>query len=145
MPLIIDIRKEVGVLEIFLQIVRAAIVLGGHEARLDEVGPGVASQERLRAPAEPVCSAALLELADAIVLAAEGDEAAHRRLVAALDIAAEELAALREADGVDGGRGREDGVRCEVVADLGDLQGEVAQEGGPAVVGGVVVEADVVD
>ena len=79
------------------------------------------------------------------MLAAEGDKTPHRRAVAALDIAAQELPALREAQRVDGGRGRQDGVGGEVVADFGDLQGQVAVEGGGAVGGGVVVEPDVVD
>ena len=70
------------------------------------------------------------------MLAAEGDQAPHRRGVAALDVGAQELPALREADGVDGGRGGQDGVRCEVGAHLGDLLGHVAEEGCALVLGG---------
>ena len=78
------------------------------------------------------------------MLGAEGDEVSDGRVVAALDVGAHELTALREADGVDGRGFGEDGVRGEVGADLGDLLGEVAEEGGAAVAAGVVGEVDVV-
>ena len=79
------------------------------------------------------------------MLCAEGDQAGDRGVVAALDVGAEELAALGEAEGVDGGGCGEDGVGGEVGADCGDLVGEVAEEGGCAVGAGVGVDADVVD
>lgn len=93
---------------------------------------------------EPVVEGAVLEFGDAVVLRAEGDEARDGRPVAALDVGAQELAALREAEGVDGGRGREDGVRGQVGADFGDGFRQVVEEGGAAVGRGVVGEADVV-
>lgn len=63
------------------------------------------------------------------MLAAKGDEAADGRVVAPLDVAAQELAALGESDGVDGrGRG-EDWVRGEGGANGFDLFGDVAEEG----------------
>lgn len=73
------------------------------------------------------------------MLSAEGNEIGHRRLVAALDVGPEKLAALREADAVDGGGGGEDGVRGEVGAYLVDLEGEVADECRGAIGGGVGV------
>ena len=63
------------------------------------------------------------------MLAAEGDEVLHRDCVAtALDHRPQELAALGEAEGVDGGRLREHLVRCDVSAYLGYLHSEVAQK-----------------
>ncbi len=91
---------------------------------------------------DPVGGGAVLEVADAVVLAAEGDQVGDGRVVAALDVGAQELAALREAQGVDGRGGGENGVGGEVVAYLADLDGQVAEEGGGAVGRGVGVEAD---
>ncbi len=54
------------------------------------------------------------------MLRAEGDERRDGGGVAALDVGAQELAALREAEGVDGGGGGEDGVGGEVGAGFGD-------------------------
>uniref|UniRef100_A0A8H7KCL0 Uncharacterized protein n=1 Tax=Bionectria ochroleuca TaxID=29856 RepID=A0A8H7KCL0_BIOOC len=66
--------------------------------------------------------------------------------VAALDVAAQELTALGEADGVDGGRRGEDGVGGEGLADLVELGGHVAEEGGRAVGAGIgAAERDGVD
>ena len=79
------------------------------------------------------------------MLRAEGDEVSHWRVIAPLDVRAQELPALGEAEGVDGGGGGEDGVRGEVGADLRDLVVQVAEEGGLGVGVGVSVEADVVD
>ena len=56
------------------------------------------------------------------MLAAEGDEVGDAGAVAALDVGAEELAALGEAEGVDGGGGGEDRVGGEIGADLFDLE-----------------------
>ncbi len=53
--------------------------------------------------------------------------------IAPLDIGAEELAALAEAQGIDGGSGAEDVVPCELGADVFHLLGQVAEEGGAAV------------
>ncbi|KFX99182.1 hypothetical protein V490_01912 [Pseudogymnoascus sp. VKM F-3557] len=78
------------------------------------------------------------------MLAPEGDERAHRREVASLDVGAEELAALGEAEGVDGGGGGEDGVGGEVGADFFELGCEVAEEGCALVGGGAGAEVDVV-
>lgn len=46
------------------------------------------------------------------MLTAEGDEIADGWEVAALDVSAEELAALREAQSIDGGCGTEDLLRA---------------------------------
>lgn len=54
------------------------------------------------------------------MLRAEGHERRDGGDVAALDVGAQELAALREAEGVDGRGGGEDGVGGEVGADFGD-------------------------
>ena len=94
--------------------------------------------------AHPVVVGAVLEFADAVVLAAEGDEGVYGRVVAALDVGAEELAALGETEGVDGGGAGKDGVGGDVVADFEDLFGQVAEEGCGSIGGGVLVEADVV-
>lgn len=128
--------------QIRLEIVRVAEILRGDEFALDEVGPGVGFEEAVPGLAEPVGGFAGLEFADAVVLAAEGDEVGYRRRIAAFDVGAEELAALGEAEGVDGGGEGEGRVGGEVVADLVDLVGQVAEEGGGAVGGRVVVEAD---
>jgi hypothetical protein len=79
------------------------------------------------------------------VLAAEGDQAGDAGCVAALDVGAQELPALREAKRVDGRRGGKDGVGGQRGADVGEMEREVPEEGVVAVVGGVVVQADVVD
>jgi hypothetical protein len=79
------------------------------------------------------------------VLAAKGHQAADGRAVAALDVGAQELAALAEADGVDGRRRAQDLVLGQVEANLVDLLRDVAEEGGRAVLAGVVVDARVVD
>lgn len=79
------------------------------------------------------------------MLGAEGDEVAHGRVVAPFDVAAQELPSLAEAEGVDGGRGRENRMRGDVGAGFGHLFGHVAEEGGGAVAGPVIVHADEVD
>lgn len=79
------------------------------------------------------------------MLRAEGDEVGNWRVIAPLDVRAQELPALGEAKGVDGGGGGEDGMHGEVGADLRDLVVQVAEEGGLGVGVGVSVEADVVD
>lgn len=143
--LVVDVGEEVGVLEVAVEVEGVAEVLGGDEPALDPGAPRVAVQQGHGALAEPVGRRAGLVVDDAVVLAAEGDEAAHGREVAALDVGPEELAALAEADGVDGGRGREDRVGGEVLAHLGDLLRHVPVEGRGPVVGGALVEAHVVD
>jgi len=57
------------------------------------------------------------------MLRAESHEGADGRSVAALDVAAEELAALGEAEGVDGGGAGEDGMGGDFGADGGELGG----------------------
>jgi len=79
------------------------------------------------------------------VLRAESDKVCDGRVIAPLDVSAHELAALGEAEGVDGGGSGEDGVRGEVGADLGNLIVEIAEEGGLGVGVWVWVKADVVD
>lgn len=138
--LVVNVGEEVGVLEVAVEVGGVAEVLGGDEPRLDEGGPGLAVEEGHGAPAQPVGAGAGAVVDDAVVLAAEGHEVADGRGVAALDVAAQELAALAEAHGVDGGRGRQDGVGGEVGADLGELLRHIAVEGGAAVGLGAVVE-----
>jgi len=79
------------------------------------------------------------------VLRAKSDEVGDGRVITPFDVGAHELAALGKAEGVDGGRGGEDGVRSEVGADLSDLVVQVAEEAGLGVGVGVSVKADVVD
>lgn len=95
--------------------------------------------------AYPVGGRAVLEVANTVVLTSESDEIRDGRVIAALDIGAEELAALGEAEGVDGWCRGEDRVGGEVCADIFELGGEVADERGGAVGGGVIVNPDVVD
>lgn len=78
------------------------------------------------------------------MLAPECHQICHWRIVASLDISADELPALREADGVDGRGFRENGMRGDICADLLDLQGEVPQEARRAVGRGVIVKADII-
>lgn len=116
-------------MEIRVVVCQVAVVLRGHQAALDKVAPGVEPQQGHGAFAEQIGVAAGFELVDAVVLAAKGDEAADGRIVAALDVAAQELAALGEANGVDGrGRG-ENWVLGEGGAYGLDLCGDVAEEG----------------
>lgn len=79
------------------------------------------------------------------MLTPERNQTPHRRKITTLHVRAQELPALRETEGVDGGGGGEDGVRGEVGADLFELRGEVAEEGGALVAGGAGGEVDVVD
>lgn len=79
------------------------------------------------------------------MLAAEGDEVADGRVVAAFDVPAQELPALREAQRIDRGGGRKDRIRAELVADERDLLSEIADEGGLAVGAGGVAEVNEVD
>lgn len=94
--------------------------------------------------AEPVIGAAFLELADTVVLATEGDEIGHPRPVAAFNVRAQKLAALRKAEGVDGRGSGEDRVRFEVGTHFLDLFCKISEESGGAVGGSVVVDAYVV-
>lgn len=142
LALVVDVSKKVGVLQVGVVVLRVAEVLGRDEARLDHVAPGVEAQQGHGALAQPVGVAAVAELGDAVVLAAEGDQTADGREVATLDIAAQELAALGEADGVDGGGRGEDGMGGQRFADRVELGGDVAEEGGPAVRVGVGAEGD---
>ena len=79
------------------------------------------------------------------MLRAECDEVCDGRIITALDVSAHELAALREAEGVDGGGGGEDRVCGEVGADLSDLIVQVAEEGRLGIGVWVLVKANVVD
>lgn len=103
LALVVNIGEEITVLKVRLQILRIPVILRRHEPRLHEIGPGIPLQVPVPALADPVIIAAILELADTVVLAAEGDEGVDGGVVAALDVGAEELAALGEAEGVDGG------------------------------------------
>jgi len=57
------------------------------------------------------------------VLGSKGDEGGNARYVAALDVGAHELAALGEADRVDGRGCGENGVGGQILADFVDLDG----------------------
>lgn len=78
------------------------------------------------------------------MLAAKCHEIRHGGVVAAFYVCAQELAALGEAEAVDGGCGGEDRMGCEIGADFLDLEGEVSEESSGAIRGSVVVDADVV-
>jgi len=144
-PLVVDVGQKVGVLQVLVVLRRVAEVLCGYQTGLHEVAPGAALQEGHRAAANPIGSPALLEGSDAVVLRAKGHEAPHWGVVASLDVGAEELTALAEAEGVDGRRGRENRVGGDVRACFGDVVGEVPEERGGLVARGVVGHADVVD
>ena len=135
--LVVDVGQEIGVVEVVLVIIAVAIVLRGHEVALDVVAPyRAALEEGVRGVTHEVCGAlAAFEGGDAVVLAAEREKASDGRVVAALDVAAEELATLGEADRVDGGGGGEDGVVEERLTDSVDLFCYVTEEGGAAIVG----------
>lgn len=85
-------------------------------------------EEGFRAATNKIAPAAFLKLIDAVVLAAKGDEVTDGRVIASLDVGAEELAALRETKGVDGRCGREDGLGGELIADGGHLLGDVSKK-----------------
>ena len=76
------------------------------------------------------------------MLSSKGDEICDRGGITSFDVGSEELAALGEAYGVEGGEMGEDWVSGDVGADFVDLLREIAEEGGGAVGGGVIVEAD---
>lgn len=67
------------------------------------------------------------------MLRPKGHKRSHGRGVAPLDPAAEKLAALAEAEGVDGGGRTDDGVCGDFLAELVDLGVDVAPEGGALV------------
>lgn len=94
---------------------------------MDKGGEGVGAEEELGGFAEVVGGGAGLERGDAVVLRAEGYEGADGD-GAGLEQAAEELAALGEAEGVEGGRRGKDGVGGNVEADFGYLFGEIAED-----------------
>ena len=86
LPLIVNIGQKIAILKIAVQILWVPKILRGYQPTLYEMRPGVALQVAVPGLADPVVAAAFLELADAIVLAAEGNEAVHRGFVAALDV-----------------------------------------------------------
>ena len=92
--------------------------------------------------ADPIPIFADLELADAVMLRAKGDKIGNRRLITALDISAHELAALGETEGVDSGGVAQLWVSGDVGTYLLNLLGQVSEEGGSAVRGGVGGETD---
>lgn len=104
--------------EVRVEVLRIAKVLGGDDLLLDPRRPLVGPQQRRRGAADEVGGLAFAEeVGYAVVLAAEGDEGLHWRGVAALDVPAQELAALGEADGVEAGGELWD--VCELGADIG--------------------------
>lgn len=74
-----------------------------------------------------------MELANTIVLRPEGHKGSDRRAFATLHPAAEELTTLAEAKSIDGGCGRDDGIRGDVLAKLINLGVDVAPECGALV------------
>lgn len=109
-PLIIDIRQEIATFQIHTQILGIPEILRRYQSALHELRPLVPLQDTLPALTQPIVTLAILKFADAIVLGSKGDEGGNARLVAALNIGAQELTALREADCVDGGGCGEDRV-----------------------------------
>lgn len=99
-------------------------------------------QEGFRATTNKVAPAAFLELGDAVVLAAEGDEVTDGRVIASFDVGAEELAALREAEGVDGRCGGEDGFGGELIADGRNLFGDISEKCRLAIGRGGIADVD---
>lgn len=85
--------------------------------------PCVAFQITVPALTDPVIFAAVLEFADPVVLATEGNKGMHRGLIAAFNVGAQELSALGEAKGVNGGSFGKDRVASKVGADFRDLFG----------------------
>lgn len=142
-PLIIHIGQEIAELEVLGQIVRVPEVLRRDQPSLHELRPRAELEQRIGALADQIGGVGTgLEVADAVVLAAEGDEVVDGGVVAALDVGAEELAALAEAERVDGRGGAEDVVARELSAGVVELFGEVAEEGGAPVGGARVAELD---
>lgn len=133
LPLIVDISQEIRAVQILLVLQRRTVVLRRHQVALHVTTPHVTSQQRHCPLTEPICRRALAKVDDAVVLRPKGHEGPHGRAVAPLDITAEELTALAEAQRVDGGRGRDDGVRGDVLAELIDLVVHVAPKGGALV------------
>lgn len=97
------------------------------------MAPSIAFQVTVPALADPIVIPTVLEFTNAVVLAAKSDKGTYWRIIAALDIGAQELAALGETKAVDGGGLGEEGMVGDVVADFLDLLGDVAQEGCGAV------------
>lgn len=143
-PLIIDVGQEIAVLKVVIQIPWIPIVLRRYQPALHEIAPCVAFQYPGPTLAHPVLGRALPEFADAVVLASKGHQILHSRIVAALDIRSEELPALREAQRIDSRSFGKYGVRGQVVAHLLDLQGQVTEKSGSAVIRRVRVKADVI-
>lgn len=142
LPLVVHIRQEIAMLQVRVQLFGVAEVLRRDEPLLDEARPPAPAEERLPAAAEVVGRAAGLELGDAVVLAAEGDEGVDGRGVAALDVGAQELPALREPQRVDPRRRAEDVVRVQLRADAVHLRVHVAEEAGLSVAAAAGGEVD---
>lgn len=142
--LVVDVGQEVGVLEVLVELLGVAEVLGGHQVRLDVLGKGVAVQQGHGALAQPVGGAAGAVVDDAVVLRSERDEVPDGREVAPLDVSPQELAALGEANGVDGRRRAQDLVARQLVAHLVHLLRHVAPPRRRLVARGVVGELDIV-
>lgn len=79
------------------------------------------------------------------MLGAKSNKVADGWIVATLDVPPQKLAALAEAEGVDGGRGRKDWVHGDVGTGFGNLLGHVAEEGGGTIAAAVIVHADKID
>lgn len=143
--LVIDIGEVVRVLEIFIIGLRITVVLRRHNPTLDERRPGVKPQQRHGTLAQEVGVAARLELGNSQMRATVCHQAADGRVVASLNVAAEEHASLGEAEGVDcRGRG-ENGVCREGGAHFFELGRDVAVERGRSISVAVLAELDVVD
>lgn len=79
------------------------------------------------------------------MLRPECKEVSDRRIIASLDVGAEELATLAEADGVNGWCRGENLVRGEVVADFRNMICQIAEEGSRPVARRVLADADEVN
>ncbi|KAI6767452.1 hypothetical protein HG530_005461 [Fusarium avenaceum] len=148
LALVVDVGKKVGTLEIVVVVVfglRVAVVLGRNETRLHKVAPDIKSKKCHGTLADPVGLSTDSELNNAIVLATKGDKTAYLRPVASLNIATQELAALGDTDGINRRCCREDWMLGKFLANLTDLVGDVASEGGGTVLVRVFIYGNDVD
>lgn len=106
------------------------------------MAPCVTLQIPIPALANPVVLAAILKFADSIVLTTESDECVNGRTVAAFDISAQELAALGEAECINGRGFGQDRVDSEVTADFRDLFCYIAEKGCGTIGRRIVIEAN---
>ena len=102
LPLIVDIRQEVGVFKVVFKVLRIAEILCWHEIGLHKITPCVTLKSTTPCLAPPVVVFASGKGVDAVVLASKGHEVSDRGSVAALNEGTYELAALRKSKSVCG-------------------------------------------